>query len=294
MSGNTDPFDTMIKIEAGEFEMGSDSPQSFVGDGEGPVRVVSLSAYWIDRYAVSNDRFAAFVAATGYRTEAEKFGWSFVFSGLLDDGPSAAIEGVAAGAPWWRGIRGADWSHPIGPGSDLTGLGNHPVVHVSWNDATEFACWAGKRLPTEAEWERAARGGLAGASFPWGDDLMVDGQHQMNTWQGTFPLHNEVSDGYFATAPVDAFPPNGFGLHNVAGNVWEWTADWFSPHWHSRESAATRVNPKGPRYGNARVAKGGSYLCHASYCNRYRPAARTQTTPDSSLGHTGFRLAADN
>jgi formylglycine-generating enzyme required for sulfatase activity len=284
----------MVEIPSGPFMMGSDVRDAFPADGEGPVREVLVSAFCIDWYAVSNRRFAEFVNVTGYCTEAETFGWSYVFAGHVHpDATDAIIDGVVEGAPWWRGVRGAHWRCPGGPGSTVDDLLDHPVVHVSWTDAAAFAAWAGGRLPTEAEWEKAARGGLNQAAFPWGDELTPDGSHRANIWQGRFPQHNTQEDGYAATAPVDAFAPNGFGLHNASGNVWEWTSDWFSRSWHLEERSRTRMDPAGPPAGQARVVKGGSFLCHASYCNRYRLAARTQTTPDSSLSHTGFRLAAD-
>lgn len=284
----------MVLIPGGRFRMGSDAADVFPADGEGPVRTVQVDDFRISRTAVTNDDFAAFVQDTGHITEAERFGWSYVFADLLH--PAAGrhvIDGTVAGAPWWRGVRHTTWACPFGPGSTLEGLGGHPVVHVSWNDAQAYSAWAGARLPTEAEWEKAARGGLDRATYPWGDELTPDGEHRANIWQGTFPEHNTGDDGYPATAPVQAFAPNAFGLHNMAGNVWEWTSDWWSPTWHVRPSAETRINPQGPPAGSARVVRGGSYLCHRSYCNRYRVAARTSSTPDSSLGHTGFRLAAD-
>ena len=291
--GTAPALDTMVDIPGGSFWMGSEAAETFPADGEGPVREVSLKPYRIDAYAVTNDRFAAFVDATGYVTEAESFGWSFVFDAHVHPAArSSVLDGVVPGAPWWRGVRGADWRHPAGPGSTLDGLGDHPVVHVSFADAAAFAQWAGARLPTEAEWERAARGGRHQQRYPWGDDLHPGGEHRANIWQGQFPRHNTVADGYAGTAPVTAYEPNDLGLFNTAGNVWEWTADWFSPTWHRRAEPVTRQDPRGPRSGQARVVKGGSFLCHASYCNRYRVSARTQTTPDSSLAHTGFRLAA--
>jgi len=283
----------MVTIPAGEFLMGSDSPEAFLADGEGPVRPVHLSSYRIATKCVTNAQYAEFVDATGYMTDAETFGWSFVFKDLLHPGAQDyLVDGRVPGVPWWRGVRDTSWRCPTGPGSDLLGLDKHPVVHVSWRDATTFATWCGMRLPTEAEWERAARGGMEQMAYPWGEQLTPGGEHQANIWQGQFPDLNTQEDGFFGTAPVDAFAPNGFGLYNTAGNVWEWTADWFSPVWHGQNSPATREDPRGPRTGISKVVRGGSYLCHDSYCNRYRVAARSQTTQDSSLGHTGFRLAA--
>lgn len=281
----------MVHIPGGRFRMGGNDPDAFPADGEGPVREVQVGEFYIDAKAVTNAQFATFVKRTGYVTDAERFGWSYVFHQLVE--PTARVlDGHVPGAPWWRAVEGADWRRPGGPGSDAGRLANHPVVHVSWNDATAYAAWAGKRLPTEAEWEKAARGGLVGARFPWGDELAPGGRHRCNTWQGRFPQHNTREDGYLATAPVDAYAPNGFGLYNTSGNVWEWCADWFSAEWHVQESPATRVDPRGPATGVTRVMRGGSYLCHDSYCNRYRVAARTQSTPDSSTGHVGFRCAA--
>ena len=284
----------MALLPGGEFLMGTDGREGYPADGEGPVRRVRLNPFWIDTLVVSNARFAEFVAATGYVTEAERFGWSFVFHLLV--GPEArrhVVDGVVPDAPWWLGVEGATWRTPEGPGSSFAARQNHPVVHVSWNDALAYATWAGKRLPTEAEWERAARGGLERARYPWGDELTPRGKHRCNIWQGEFPVRNTAADGYVGTAPVTAFAPNGFGLYNASGNVWEWCADWWSTTWHATESRATRRDPQGPPEGTDKVIRGGSYLCHASYCNRYRVAARTHTTPDSATGHTGFRCGAD-
>ena len=264
----------LIVLPGGTFRMGTDDQDGFPDDREGPVREVTVAPFAIDAHCVSNTRFAEFVDATGYRTEAERFGWSYVFARFLP-GELRRDSPRPEGTPWWCGVRDACWRRPEGPGSDLDARWDHPVVHVSWHDAAAYCAWAGRRLPTEAEWEYAARGGLDQARYPWGDELTPDGEHRCNIWQGRFPVHNTADDGYVGTAPVDAFPPNGCGLHNTSGNVWEWCADWFD---------AAEAN---------RATRGGSYLCHDSYCNRYRVAARTANTPDSSSGNTGFRCAAD-
>jgi formylglycine-generating enzyme required for sulfatase activity len=278
----------MVRLDGGVFLMGTEDPDGFAADGEGPVREVRLRPFCIDVQAVSNERFARFVRDTGYVTEAEAFGWSYVFAGLLPDG-FHATRGVAA-APWWRQVRGASWRHPEGVESGIRDRMDHPVVHVSWNDAAAFCRWAGARLPTEAEWEYAARGGLEQQRFPWGDELTPEGRHRCNVFQGIFPRYDTAEDGWAGTAPVDTYEPNGFGLYDVAGNVWEWCGDWFSARWHRWSS---HTDPHGPPLGNARVIRGGSYLCHASYCNRYRVGARSSNTPESSTGHMGFRCAAD-
>jgi sulfatase modifying factor 1 len=268
--------------------MGDESEGSYPGDGEGPVHEVVLAPFRIDRYTVSNRRFAEFVGATGYQTDAERFGWSFVFGGLLpDDFP--LTRGVES-APWWRQVMGADWRHPEGPHSGVEARSTHPVVHVSWNDACAYCSWSGTRLPTEAEWEHAARGGLEGRPFPWGDQLEPRGEHRMNVFQGEFPAGNTGADGYLGTAPVDAFEPNGYGLHNACGNVWEWCADWLDVGYYRTSPIQA---PSGPPSGSLRVQRGGSYLCHSSYCRRYRVSARFGSEPDSSTGNLGFRVAAD-
>jgi formylglycine-generating enzyme required for sulfatase activity len=274
-----------VALPGGAFRMGSEDDLAYDGDGEGPVHVVELSAFELGAHAVTNDDFAAFVDATGHVTDAERFGWSFVFGGLLpDDFPET--RGVAQ-APWWRQVYGADWRRPEGAGSSVEDRADHPVVHVSWHDAVAFAAWSATRLPTEAEWERAARGGLDGAVFPWGDDLEPGGEHRMNVFQGTFPGANTAADGWTGTAPVDTYPPNGFGAYNMTGNVWEWCSDWYSPTSY-RDSPA--LDPTGPSSGEGKVMRGGSYLCHASYCRRYRVAARSSNTPDSTAGNIGFRV----
>jgi formylglycine-generating enzyme required for sulfatase activity len=274
-----------VRLPGGEFLMGTEAPGGYPTDGEGPVHRVGLTPFAIEAYAVTNERFAAFVQATDHRTDAERYGWSFVFAGLLP-GVFPDTRAVAH-APWWRQVHGADWRHPEGPHSDLEGRTDHPVVHVSWNDATAFCNWIGARLPTEAEWELAARGGLAGERFPWGSELEPGGVHRMNVFQGSFPAKNTCADGYAGTAPVDAYEPNGFGLHNMTGNVWEWCADWFDPNYYR---ASPLEDPSGPRRGTHRVMRGGSYLCHESYCNRYRVDARSANEPDSSTGNLGFRI----
>ncbi len=283
----------MVVIPAGPFVMGSDDADGFLDDGEGPAREVTVSGFAIDATAVTREQFAAFVAATGYVTDAERIGWSFVFHLFVDPGDARCVrEGAVPGAPWWRAVDGADWRHPEGPSSQASDRGRHPVVHVSWHDASAYAAWMGKRLPTEAEWEKAARGGLRQARYPWGDELRPDGVHRCNIWQGRFPAINTGEDGFVGTAPVDSFAPNGFGLYNVAGNVWEWCHDWWSANWHADASVETREDPRGPAHGSEKVIRGGSYLCHASYCNRYRVAARTSNSMQSSTGHMGFRCAA--
>jgi formylglycine-generating enzyme required for sulfatase activity len=281
----------MIKLDGGPFLMGTESAEGFPADGEGPIRQVTLDPFYMDRYPVTNDQFAEFVRATGYVTESERFGWSFVFhKHIPPEAYAKLVDRIAPGVTWWCKVNGALWNSPEGPGSDVASRGNYPVVHVSWNDAVAYAKWAGKRLPTEGEWEYAARGGLEQRIYPWGDELTPGGRHLCNVWQGVFPDIDTAEDGYAGTAPVDAFPPNGYGFYTITGNVWEWCQDWFDPKFHIM---ATRTNPVGPQQGAAKVMKGGSHLCHKSYCNRYRVAARTSNTPDSSTTNIGFRCVRD-
>ncbi|WP_344030011.1 formylglycine-generating enzyme family protein [Leucobacter iarius] len=279
-------------IPAGVFAMGDSSGDGIEADGERPVHAVELGAFGIDATAVTNLQFARFVSATGYVTEAERLGASAVFH-LLVDAPTADITGPVPGTPWWIGVRGADWRHPGGRASSLVGLEDHPVVHVTWNDANAYCAWAGRRLPTEAEWERAARGGLEGARHPWGDAPIdgSDGVWRANVWQGSFPAHNTVDDGWIGTAPVRSYAPNGYGLWQPVGNVWEWCADRFdAATYAARVAGAEPVrDPRGPESGPERVLRGGSHLCHPSYCNRYRNSARSRNTPGSSMGNAGFR-----
>lgn len=267
--------------------MGTNASFGFPEDGEGPVRTVRLSAFTIAAHAVTNLQFAAFVDDTGYVTDAERFNWSFVFQGLLPLDLRRCIVSVSTETPWWLPVPHAWWAQPEGSGSTVLDRLDHPVVHVSWNDATAYCAWSGTRLPTEAEWECAARGGLEQAIFPWGDELEPAGEHRCNVWQGIFPLHDTAVDGYQGTAPVDAFPPNGHGLYNAVGNVWEWCADWFSADYH-RVTCAN--NPLQNMPTRRRSLRGGSYLRHASYCNRYRVAVRSSNTPESSAGNIGFRV----
>ncbi|MFE7190801.1 formylglycine-generating enzyme family protein [Kitasatospora sp. NPDC057541] len=276
-------------LPGGRFLMGTDDREGYPEDGEGPVRAVELSPFRIAPTTVTNAAFATFVKATGHRTEAETFGFSYVFEGFLPERLATTSPQVAA-VPWWRAVAGASWRAPEGPGSSVTTRQNHPVVHVSWHDAQAYCAWSGTRLPTEAEWEYAARGGLEQARYPWGDELTPGGRYMCNTWQGVFPTRNTAADGHRGTAPVTAFRPNGFGLYNTVGNVWEWCADRFSVDFH--RTGPSR-DPIGPPDGEARVMRGGSHMCHASYCYRYRVAARSSNTPDSSAGNIGFRVAAD-
>src|SRR5580658_3418097 len=287
MRVSTGSLQNMVRVDAGAFGMGSESPAPFPADGEGPERQVTLSAFYVSKFAVTNTQFAEFTRRNGYRTEAERFGWSFVFRNHL---PPQFRGPALPGTPWWVRVDRADWSHPEGPDTSVADRPHHPVVHISWNDAVAYCAWAGYRLPTEAEWECAARGGLDRKTYPWGDELTPTGRHRCNIWQGSFPDVDLGEDGFTNVAPADSFEPNAFGLCNAVGNTWEWCADYFDPLWHAE---TTRTDPVGPPSGAARVMKGGSYLCHESYCRRYRNAARTGTEPDTSTGHIGFRVARD-
>lgn len=281
-----------VALPGGTFVMGDAHGDGHPGDGESPVHPVSLSPFSIDATSVTNADFARFVEDTGFVTEAENFGFSAVFH-LAVRAASDEVMGQAAGTPWWFGVRGADWRHPGGSRSDLDGLEDHPVVHVSWNDAIAYCAWADRRLPTEAQWEYASRGGLESRRYPWGDELMPDGTWRCNIWQGDFPRSNTLADGHLTTAPVRSFRPNDFGLWQTVGNVWEWCADWHDREYYAASAASPPCqDPAGPKTGAARAMRGGSYLCHDSYCNRYRNAARTSNTPDSSMGNAGFRTVS--
>lgn len=268
--------------------MGDHFDEGYDADGERPVHEVELRPFRIDPVAVTNAAFSTFVKDTGYVTVAEREGFSAVFHLAASD--PDAVRGAVAAVPWWLMVEGADWRHPEGPSSSIATRSNHPVVHVAHEDAEAYAAWAGRRLPTEAEWEYAARGGLRGQRFVWGDELMPDGRHRCNIWQGEFPHRNTEDDGWLTTAPVKTYAPNGHGLYQMAGNVWEWCADWFAADWYER---SPRNQPTGPETGTHRVMRGGSFLCHDSYCHRYRVAARSSNTPDSSAANIGFRCASD-
>jgi len=302
-----DAFDGMVRIEGGTFLMGSDShyPE------EAPAHRATVDGFWMDRYPVTNADFAAFVEDTGYVTSAER-------APNADDYPGARPELLTPASvvfqkpegpvsldnhfTWWNYVPGADWRHPLGPHSNLSGRAHHPVVHIAFEDAEAFAEWSGKSLPTEAEWEFAARGGLDGAEFAWGSELKPDGQLMANTWQGEFPWQNLGCDGHLGTSPVGSFPPNGHGLHDMIGNVWEWTTDWYQARHKATSTCCSGAqNPRGgardksydPRMPGVRiprkVMKGGSYLCAPNYCRRYRPAARMAQPIDTSTCHLGFR-----
>lgn len=261
--------------------MGETGPEANSRDGEGPLRRVRVDGFAIGATTVTNAQFGGFVDATGHVSTAQRLGWSFVFAGLA---PTAVRRGAPRpeGTPWWCGVAGADWAHPEGPGSCLDDRWDHPAVHVSFDDAVAWCRWAGARLPTEAEWEYAARGGLERKLFPWGNDLTPGGEHRCNVWQGVFPTRNTAADGWRGTAPARWFEPNGFGLFQTVGNVWEWCSQlWTHPDEVSSQPAAGRHT--------GRVQRGGSYLCHASYCNRYRVAARTSADPEDTAGNVGFR-----
>ncbi len=277
----------LIRIDGGDFLMGSDSSEGYRADGEGPQRRVTLGGYSIAPCAVTNGEYERFVSDTGYVTDAERTGWSFVFYQHVADEKKHLIKGISSEGRWWAAVDGACWLRPEGFGSHIDGRMDHPVVHVSWHDAMAYCRWSGTRLPTEAEWERAARGGLEGKTYPWGDELLPAGEHRCNIWQGRFPLEDLSEDGYSGTAPVNAYEPNGLGLYNMVGNVWEWCEDWFSTNYHR----VTRS--KDPRYvipTGRRSMRGGSFLCHRSYCRRYRVAARSSNSPESTTSNIGFRV----
>ena len=306
----------MVWIPGGEFTMGTDSEVGWAD--EKPAHRVRVDGFWMDETDVTNAQFRKFVEATGYVTTAEKpvdaeeilrqlppgtplptkenlVPGSLVFTPTSEP---VKIVGPDAHRQWWKWTAGANWRHPEGPGSTIDGKEDHPVVHVSWFDAVAYARWAGKRLPTEAEWEFAARGGLNNKPYVWGDDKPTDTNIRANLWQGDFPYRNTKVDGYERTSPVKAFAPNGYGLYDMSGNVWQWCSDWYQVNlYRERAGNDVIVNPTGPEksfdprqpYSPLRVQKGGSFLCNDAYCTRYRPSARHGCTPDTGMSHIGFR-----
>lgn len=285
-NGNSSIQIPTATVPGGHAHVGTNQPV-IIADQEGPRRAIELKPYRIMATVVTNKMFQTFVAQTGFATEAERFGWSFVFHSHIRD-PVPLSQGVK-NAQWWRRIDGASWHQVNGPSSKPGFRPDHPVVHVSWNDAMAFAAWAGGRLPTEAEWEHAAHGGLTNVRYPWGDREPDDTSFQpCNIWQGQFPALNTGADGYVATAPAQSFKPNGYGLYNMCGNVWEWTSDAYAIR-SKRDAQADQTRNS----DDMKALKGGSFLCHKSYCFRYRIAARTGNTPDSTTSHQGFRLVFD-
>jgi formylglycine-generating enzyme len=307
--------DGMVRIPGGEFTMGTDDTRA--RSDERPAHRVRVDGFWMDTTHVTNAEFERFVAATGYVTTAERAPeWeeirkqvppgtpkpddSMLVAGSLVFAPPSVAVPLDDMSGWWKWTPGASWRHPEGPSSDIRARANHPVVQVSWDDATAYAKWAGKRLPTEAEWEYAARGGLEGKRFPWGDDFRPGNKYMANTWTGTFPQENTAEDGFAGTSPVRSFAANGYGLYDMAGNVWQWCSDLYGADQHARSAEqGCCVNPQGPAsaFDPARdvvtnvehVIKGGSFLCHVSYCESYRPSARRGTPPDTGSSHVGFR-----
>jgi formylglycine-generating enzyme required for sulfatase activity len=303
----------MVWIPGGDYTMGTNDPESMAN--ERPAHRVHVDGFWMDINTVTNDEFAKFVAATGYVTTAERApDWDEMKKQLPPDTPRPEAKVLVPGSlvfrptdqpvplddmsQWWIWTPGANWRHPDGPGSSIKGRDHYPVVQVSWFDATAYAKWAGKRLPTEAEWERAARGGLEGKRYAWGDDFRPGGKYMANTWQGVFPVKDTAEDGFAGLAPVGSFPANGYGLHDMAGNIWNWCSDWYDAALYQAQPASICCQcPTGPASSHdpaspgvpERVIKGGSYLCNPDYCASYRPSARRGMTPDTSTTHVGFR-----
>lgn len=309
----------MVWIPGGKFTMGSEDETAT--RVEGPEYLVEVSGFWMDTHEVTNAEFREFIEATGYKTIAERpVDWEELKKQLPPGTPRPPEEALQPGSlvftpphqavplddysRWWAWQTGADWQHPHGPGSSIEGKDNYPVVHIAYEDAQAYADWAGKRLPTEAEWEYAARGGKGNEAFAWGDELMPDGKYLANFFQGNFPYNNNGQDGFTGAAPIKSFKPNGYGLYDMIGNVWEWSSDWYRPDTHARNQLAGMAackNPTGPEssydptepYAEKRVIKGGSFLCSEQYCSNYRPSARMATSIDSGQEHLGFRCVKD-
>lgn len=306
----------MVWIPGGEFSEGCADPRGGICGGTEPmddarpIHRVAVDGFWMDRTEVTNAEFARFVSATGYVTVAERPLRPGDFPGVPADllvpgsvvfTPPAHAVSLANVLQWWRYVPGASWRHPAGPGSDLHGREEFPVVHIAYEDAEAYAAWAGKRLPTEAEWEFAARGGATGQAYPWGSDLKPGGVWQANIWQGGFPNANSAEDGFTEAAPVASYPPNRYGLYDVSGNVWEWCSDWYRPDAYARDAASGAVarNPRGPAQADSldpqepsqpkRVQRGGSFLCTDKYCTRYLLGTRGKGAPDTGSNHVGFR-----
>lgn len=309
---NTGPTpEGMVYIPAGTFEMGGDNEQA--DQDEYPKHTVTIDAFWMDETEVTNAQFKAFVEATEYITVAERpIDWELLAKDLPPGTPPPPDSVLQPGSlvfhstdqpiplddpsQWWEWVIGASWEHPEGPESDITNRMNHPVVQVAWEDAVAYATWAGKRLPTESEWEWAARGGLKNNIYPWGNEDVNTGPPKANFWQGIFPFQNEKKDGFFLTAPVKTYASNPYGLYEMAGNVWEWCADWYHQNYYASADAQI-PNPQGPKvsfdpqmpYTQQRSMRGGSFLCNDDFCSGYRNARRMKSSPDTGLGHTGFR-----
>lgn len=309
-------YEGMVKISGGEFLMGASDKEG--RSDEYPQHKVKLAGFWMDATEVTNAQFEKFVKATGYITTAEiKPNWeeikkqlpegtpkpdeSLLVAASLVFTPTTTAVNLNDASQWWTWTKGASWKHPHGPESSIKGKENYPVVHISWDDANAYAKWAGKRLPTEAEWEFAARGGLIDKKYFWGNEEPKKGKIKANIWQGKFPYLNTVADKFTGSAPVKSFAPNGYGLYDMAGNVWEWCSDWYAPEYYKEINNKLADNPQGPLKSNdlmeptipKKVVRGGSFLCNASYCKGYRVTARMKSSPDTGLEHTGFRCVAD-
>jgi len=315
-SKSTEPPLGMVWIPEGTFNMGSEGPQS--RPDEAPVHAVKVDGFWIDKTEVTNAQFSEFVAATGYVTTAEKpVDWeemkkqlppgtpkphdSLLQASSLTFKPTQGPVDLNNYGEWWEWKPKASWRQPRGKGSSIEGKEDHPVVHVSWDDANAYAKWAGKRLPTEAEWEWAARGGLKDKKYPWGDEDISQGKAKANSWEGSFPYDNLNKDLFFYSAPVKSFEANGYGLYDMAGNVWEWCSDWYHYDYYKTLEGKTTTNPQGPTesydpynpYISQRIIRGGSFLCNDTYCSGYRVASKMKSSPDTGSQHTGFRCVKE-